>query len=59
MIEDSVAGVHAAIRAGMRVIGFADLTNPAALRSAGAHAIIESYAELIDQRDAIFTAGAC
>ncbi|MCA9304229.1 MAG: HAD-IA family hydrolase [Phycisphaerales bacterium] len=58
VIEDSVAGVHAAINAGMRVIGFADLTEPTALRDAGAHAVIESYAELLELRDAVFTAGA-
>jgi HAD superfamily hydrolase (TIGR01509 family) len=54
VIEDSVAGVIAAVSAGMRVIGLADLSDPASLRSAGAHAVIGSYAELMDQRDAVF-----
>lgn len=57
VIEDSVAGVHAAVRANMRVIGFADLTDPATLRDAGAHAVIRSYAELIELGDAVFAAG--
>jgi len=49
--------VHAAVRANMRVIGFADLTDPATLREAGAHAVIRSYAELIELGDAVFNAG--
>lgn len=59
VIEDSIAGVHAAVSANMRVIGFADLTDPRSLRDAGAHAVIESYAELMELRDAVFNAGAC
>jgi HAD superfamily hydrolase (TIGR01509 family) len=59
VIEDSIAGVHAAVNANMRVIGFADLTDPGALRDAGAHAVIGSYAELMELRDAVFGAGAC
>lgn len=36
VIEDSVIGVTAAVRAGMMVFGYAGATDPAALRSAGA-----------------------
>ena len=54
VIEDSPAGVQAARNAGMRVIGFADLSDPRTLLDAGAHAVIGSYAELMDQRDAVF-----
>ncbi len=57
VIEDSVSGVLAAVSAGMRVIGLADLTDPKTLQAAGAHAVIRSYAELMDQRDAVFPSG--
>ncbi len=54
VVEDSVAGVHAAIAAGMRVIGFADLTDPKTLQNAGAHAVVESFAILIEHGNAVF-----
>jgi len=43
VIEDSVSGVIAGVRAGMRVIGFADLTPPDVLRDAGASEVAESH----------------
>jgi len=48
VVEDSVAGVIAAARAGMRVIGLADLTPADELKAAGATQIIESHYELVD-----------
>ena len=54
VVEDSVAGVHAAIAAGMRVIGLADLTDPKTLQNAGAHAVVESFAILIEHGNAVF-----
>ena len=51
VIEDSRAGVTAALRAGMRVIGFAgaghaDAAMAAGLSAAGAHAVIDAMADL-------------
>jgi HAD superfamily hydrolase (TIGR01509 family) len=41
VIEDSLAGVQAGIAAGMKVFGYAKLSNPIALRDAGAHVFDE------------------
>ncbi|MDF1808345.1 MAG: HAD-IA family hydrolase [Phycisphaerales bacterium] len=48
VVEDSTAGVTAAIAAGMRVIGLADLTPVDDLLEAGATRVVESHHELID-----------
>lgn len=45
VIEDSVSGIAAAAAAGMRSIGYADLTPAADLRSAGATAVVDSMHE--------------
>lgn len=47
VVEDSAAGVMAAVRAGMRVIGLADLTPADDLKAAGATRIVESHHELV------------
>ncbi len=49
VVEDSTAGVKAAINAGMRVIGLADLSSADDLLNAGATQIVESHHELVDQ----------
>jgi HAD superfamily hydrolase (TIGR01509 family) len=46
VLEDSVLGVRAAAAAGMRVIGYAELASPEALRAAGAHAIVHHVDEV-------------
>ncbi|MCP3798081.1 hypothetical protein NLX83_02315 [Allokutzneria sp. A3M-2-11 16] len=46
VVEDSVSGVLAGKGAGMRVIGFADLMAPGALRAAGADHVVEHADEL-------------
>ena len=51
VVEDSVAGVEAGLRAGMGVVGFAgashvDAGHAARLRAAGAHAVIAAMADL-------------
>jgi beta-phosphoglucomutase-like phosphatase (HAD superfamily) len=46
VVEDSAAGVIAAVRAGMRVIGLADLTPIDDLVQAGATRVVESHREL-------------
>lgn len=53
VIEDSVPGVQAAVRAGMAVIGYAGdpLTDAAALKSEGAHVVTDMSA-LLDLLDA-------
>lgn len=48
VVEDSVSGVLAAEAAGMRAIGFADLTPAGDLRRAGATAVVDSIAEVHD-----------
>lgn len=45
VVEDSVSGVVAGVRAGMRVVGFADLTPPDVLRDAGAADVVVSHDE--------------
>lgn len=45
VVEDSVSGVRAAAAAGMRAIGFADLTPAHELREAGATEVVGSIAE--------------
>ena len=47
VVEDSPAGVKAAVSAGMRVIGLADLTPIEDLTKAGATQIVESHHELV------------
>ncbi|PCI10450.1 haloacid dehalogenase [bacterium] len=47
VVEDSTAGVIAAVAAGMRVIGLADLTPVDDLAKAGATQIVESHHELV------------
>ncbi|MBL4697622.1 MAG: HAD-IA family hydrolase [Phycisphaerales bacterium] len=47
VVEDSTAGVIAAVAAGMRVIGLADLTPADDLAKAGATQIVESHHELV------------
>ncbi len=46
VVEDSTAGVIAAVAAGMRVIGLADLTPADELIKAGATRVVESHREL-------------
>ncbi|SDM96413.1 HAD family hydrolase [Allokutzneria albata] len=46
VVEDSVTGVLAGKAAGMRVIGFADLMAPDALRAAGADQVVRHAGEL-------------
>lgn len=46
VVEDSVSGVTAGVAAGMRVFGYAALSDAAALREAGAQAIFRDFAEL-------------
>lgn len=48
VVEDSTAGVKAAVAAGMQVIGLADLTPIDDLVGAGATRVVESHQELID-----------
>ena len=47
VVEDSAAGVIAAVAAGMRVIGLADLTPMDELAAAGATRVVESHMELV------------
>ncbi|MCA9271448.1 MAG: HAD-IA family hydrolase [Phycisphaerales bacterium] len=47
VIEDSVSGIVAANRAGMRVVGLAGLTSAAALEEAGATWVITSLNEVL------------
>lgn len=47
VVEDSTAGVIAAVAAGMRVIGLADLTPVDDLAKAGATQIVQSHHELV------------
>ena len=47
VIEDSVAGVQAAVHAGMQVLGYTDLTPAASLQAAGAE-VFEHMSELPD-----------
>jgi len=47
VVEDSAAGVIAAVAAGMRVIGLADLTPVDELLEAGATRVVESHRELV------------
>ncbi len=49
VVEDSAAGVIAAVRAGMRVIGLADLTPADELLKAGATRVVESHRELVEE----------
>lgn len=58
VIEDSVAGVTAGLRAGMRVIGFHGASNgiadlDARLRAAGAAIVVDSMAQLPDAVEAL------
>ncbi len=46
VIEDSPAGVRAGVAAGMRVIGFADITPKEVFLDAGATHVIHHYHEL-------------
>lgn len=46
VVEDSVTGVTAARRAGMRVLGFAAMGQGEKLRQAGAHGVFEDMAAL-------------
>jgi HAD superfamily hydrolase (TIGR01509 family) len=46
VIEDSPAGVKAAVRAGMSVFGYAELMDAGSLSSAGAHQIFDDMSEL-------------
>lgn len=46
VVEDSPAGIVAACSAGMRSIGFADLTPASDLRAAGATAVVDSMHEV-------------
>ena len=48
VVEDSVPGVEAGRRAGMRVLGFSSSYPPHVLVAAGAHAAFESYAGFLD-----------
>jgi HAD superfamily hydrolase (TIGR01509 family) len=47
VVEDSVAGLEAAVAAGMTAIGFASSTHAAVLRAAGAHQIAAEWTELL------------
>lgn len=49
VVEDSTAGVKAAVAAGMRVIGLADLTPIDDLVGAGATQVVESHHELVGE----------
>ena len=55
VIEDSPAGVHAAVAAGMRVLGYTDLTPADALRDAGAE-VFDDMAALPDLLPGAFDA---
>lgn len=46
VVEDSPLGVTAARLAGMRVIGYAEITSPEKLRDAGADAVVRSHAQV-------------
>jgi len=48
VVEDSLPGVEAGLRAGMRVLGFTSSYPAHVLLAAGAHAAFESYADFID-----------
>ena len=52
-IEDSPNGVLAAVRAGMKVIGFASETPSSALRAAGAHQVFATMAEVFEHLELI------
>ncbi len=47
VVEDSTSGIKAAAAAGMRVVGFADLSSPAELTDAGATTIASTIAEVM------------
>ena len=47
VVEDSIFGIEAALRAGMQAIGFTSSYSAAVLHEAGAHRVFSTYDEFL------------